>query len=128
MWRALASVLIGAVVGLVGTVAHRIVIGSAELPVGIVLALLAVCTGAVFVRAWAGWVALFAYAGAVMVVVWLLAFGSAGGDVLVPGQAVGNVWVIGSSVVAALVAFAPRSWFVDRSASSVPIRPPYPHG
>lgn len=107
----------GALVGMVGTVAHRAVVGEHYLPYGIVLALAAVLLGGTCMRAWSGYPAVAAYGVALAVAVGVLAYISPGGDVLVPAQVVGYVWIVGSLVLVAVVFFLPGSWFAD-----VPLR------
>lgn len=123
----LGGCLTGTVVGAVGTVAHRATIGGLYFPrgvddeyvltSGVVLALIAVVLAGACMRAWAGYVALIAYTAAMMLSVLVFSYASPGGDLLVPDQPVGLVWIGGGSVLAAIVFFLPRSWFED-----VPLR------
>ena len=113
--RALACALIGVIVGLVGTVAHRApVVDVPALHLGLVLALLAVLAAGVLSRAWGGFAGLVGYGIGWLVVVQVLSLEGPGGDVLVPSQAVGYVWIYGGLLVVALTAFLPRSWFSER--------------
>jgi hypothetical protein len=117
--RALACALIGAIVGLVGTVAHRApVVEVPALHLGLVLSLLAVLAASVLSRAWGGYVGLVGFGVGWVAVVQVLAIEGPGGDVLVPSQAVGYVWIYGGMLVVAAAAFLPRSWFSER-----PVRP-----
>lgn len=114
--RATFALLLGALVGTVGTVAHR-----AIQPWGVVLALTLVGVVGLTVRAWSGYVALVAYAGGLFLLVQVLSQNGPGGDVLVPaGDAFGWVWIIGAAVVAGAVAFAPRRWFDDTPGTRAP--------
>ncbi|WP_454044504.1 DUF6113 family protein [Cellulosimicrobium sp. Marseille-Q8652] len=113
--RGAACALIGAVVGLVGTVAHRApVVDLPALHLGLVLALLAVLAGSVLSRAWGGYAGLLGFGIGWVAVVQILSLEGPGGDVLVPGQVVGYVWIYGGLLVVALAAFLPRSWFSER--------------
>ncbi len=115
MGRGAACALIGAVVGLVGTVAHRApVVDLPALHLGLVLALLAVLAGSVLSRAWGGYAGLLGFGIGWVAVVQILSLEGPGGDVLVPGQVVGYVWIYGGLLVVALAAFLPRSWFSER--------------
>lgn len=106
--RGVAALLLGAVVGAVGTVMHR-----SETPWGMVLALALVLSTGIAVRAWAGWITFIGYAGGLYFVVQLLAQTGPGGDVLVPaGDSLGWWWIIGSGLALA-AAFAPRRLFSD---------------
>jgi len=107
--RAAVALVLGAVVGTVGTVAHR-----AIQPWGVVLALALVLVAGIAVRAWSGFVSVVAYAGGVLLLVQVLAQKGPGGDVLVPAaSAIGWVWIIGAAVMIGGVALAPRRWFSD---------------
>ncbi|MCB7136525.1 DUF6113 family protein [Cellulosimicrobium marinum] len=113
--RAVTCGLVGSVVGLVGTVAHRApVVDLRVLHLGLVLALLAVLAGGVLARAWSGLAGLVGYGVGWVAVVQLLALEGPGGDVLVPSQVVGYVWIYGGMLVVAVAAFLPRSWFSER--------------
>lgn len=119
--RGVACALVGVLVGLVGTVAHRAHL-LMDLPggvgAGIVLALLAVLAAGILSRAWGGLAGLLGLGIGWVVVVQLLSLEGPGGDVLVPSEPVGYVWIYGGLLVVAAVAFLPRSWFSDR-----PVRP-----
>ena len=100
--------VLGAIVGLVGTIAHRSVP-----PWGVVAALvtlLAVCTVA---RAVAGAGSLLAAGAGWMIAVQLLSAGGPGGDVLVPAATIGYVWVYGGLVAVLAPLLAPRTWFAE---------------
>lgn len=112
--RALLCVVLGLVVGAVGTVMHRVVVTDHLLPVGIVVALLAVLSGGVLARAWTSWGGVVGYGIGWVVAVQVLASKGPGGDLLVPNQTVGLVWVYGGMAVIAIAAFLPWSWFSDR--------------
>jgi hypothetical protein len=107
--RAALALVLGAVVGAAGTVAHR-----AISPWGVVLALALVLAAGVAVRAWSGYVSLVAFAGGLLFVIQVLSQSGPGGDVLVPaGDTIGWVWIIGAMVMAGAAASAPRRWFSD---------------
>jgi hypothetical protein len=107
--RAAVALILGGVVGTVGTVAHR-----AIAPWGVVAALVLVLAAGVAVRAWSGYVSLVAYAGGLFLLVQVLSQSGPGGDVLVPaGDSIGWVWIIGAALVTGTAAFAPRRWFSD---------------
>ena len=107
--RAAVALILGGVVGTVGTVAHR-----AIAPWGVVAALVLVLAAGVAVRAWSGYVSLVAYAGGLFLLVQVLSQSGPGGDVLVPaGGWIGWVWIIGAPLMTGAAAFAPRRWFSD---------------
>ena len=110
MGRAVGALVLGTVVGAVGTVVHR-----AYQPWGMVGALVLVLSAAVTARAWSGWVTWVAFLGGLFLAVQVLAQQGPGGDVLVPAGTLGWVWAIGSLAVAAAVGLLPRRLFVDRS-------------
>jgi len=111
--RALLAVVLGAVIGVLGTVAHRT--QWDDLPVGVVLALAITLSTAVLCRAWAGVGPLLAAGVGWVVAVQVLSVAGPGGDVLVPAQAVGLVWTYGGLAMFAVAAFLPRSWFADHA-------------
>lgn len=125
--RVLLAVLLGAVVGTVGTVAHRTQLGDAGLPVGLVLALLVTVVAGVLVRAWTGWGGLLGYGAGWVAAVQLLSLRGPGGDVLVPAGTVGLVWAYGGLVAVGIVAFLPRSWFSERPVRRRRDLAPAPH-
>ena len=113
--RAVFALVLGALVGTVGTVAHR-----AIAPWGVVLALTLALAAGIAVRAWSGYVTLVAYAGGLFLLVQVLSQGGPGGDVLVPaGYAIGWVWIIGTALATGAAALAPRRWFSDEPARRI---------
>ncbi|WP_418277620.1 DUF6113 family protein [Isoptericola jiangsuensis] len=112
--RVLMAVVLGGAVGLIGTVAHRT--QWADLPGGLVLALLLTVSAAMMCRAWSGLSTLLAAGAGWLVVVQLLATTGPGGDVLVPADLTGYVWTYGGLVLFAVAAFLPSRWFSDQVA------------
>lgn len=109
--RAVLALLLGAAVGVIGTVAHRA--EWAGLPTGLLMALGLTLSTAVLCRAWSGTATLLAAGAGWLVAVQVLAATGPGGDVLVPAQAVGYVWTYGGLLLVGVTAFLPRTWFVD---------------
>lgn len=112
--RVLMAVALGGAVGLIGTVAHRT--QWADLPLGLVLALVLTLSAAVMSRAWSGLSTLLGAGAGWLVVVQILATNGPGGDVLVPADLTGYVWTYGGLVLFAVAAFLPGAWFSDRPA------------
>jgi hypothetical protein len=109
--RAAVALVLGAVVGTAGTVAHR-----AIAPWGVVLALTLVLAAGVAVRAWSGYVSLVGYAGGLFLLVQVLSQRGPGGDVLLPaGDSIGWVWIVGAALATGVAAVAPRRWFSDQA-------------
>jgi len=107
------AVLLGVVVGAVGTVLHR-----SSRPWGVVVCLLLVLAASVAARAWAGWVASLGLLVGLFASVQVLSGRGPGGDVLVPADgSIGWVWAVGALLVALGAALAPRSWVAE-----VPLR------
>ena len=107
---ALALVL-GVVVGLVGTVAHR---GAP--PWGLVVAVAATLSAAVLARSLSGGVALATYAAGLLVVTQLANGLRPAGDILVAGDALGYAWLALPLLMCAVVAFLPNRWFAPAPA------------
>jgi hypothetical protein len=111
--RLLGALLLGVLVGAVGTVMHR-----SERPWGVVVCLLLVLAAAVAVRAATDWRGSLALLVGLFAAVQVLSGRGPGGDVLVPADgAVGWVWTLGALAVGLGAALAPRAWFAD-----VPLR------
>ncbi|GEK22693.1 DUF6113 family protein [Cellulomonas xylanilytica] len=107
---AAASLVLGVLIGTLGTVLHRSIP-----PWGLVICLTLAFVAAVTVRAWTGYVALAGYAVGLAGTVLLLTQRGPGGDVLAPdGQAIGWLWVLGSIAVLVVAALLPRGPFDDR--------------
>lgn len=108
--KAVATFVLGVLVGVVGTVQHRW-----HEPWGVVLCLALVVVGSVTARAWGGWPTWVTYAGGVFFAVQALSQTGPGGDVLVPsGEAIGWVWVLGSIGLALITGALPPRLFRDR--------------
>lgn len=107
--RLVTLVLFGVVTGVVGTGGHR-----AFMPWGVVIALAAVLTASVLARAHAGFPGLVAFGAGWATTVEILRRVGPGGDVLVPAQPVGYVWIFGGMAVVAVSAFAPARWFREQ--------------
>ena len=107
---AIAALLLGVLVGTLGTVVHRSIP-----PWGIVVCLTLAFVAAVTMRAWSGFVPLAGYAVGLVVTVLVLTQAGPGGDTLVPdGQAIGWVWLLGSAAATVVAALLPRGLFDDR--------------
>lgn len=116
--RGVLALLLGAIVGVIGTVSHR---GEwAGLPTGLALALLLTLSTAVLCRAWSGTVTLLTAGAGWLVAVQLLSASGPGGDVLVPAQAVGYLWTYGGLLIFAVAAFLPRWWFAEDGSEQQP--------
>jgi hypothetical protein len=114
--KALATLVLGLVVGIIGTVMHRW-----HEPWGVVMCLALVVAGSVTSRAWAGWPTWVTYAGGVFFAVQALSQTGPGGDVLVPsGEAIGWVWVIGSIALALATGLLPARWFREQPPTQPP--------
>jgi hypothetical protein len=107
--KTVLTVVVGIVVGVVGTIMHR-----SEQPWGLVVSLLLVLAAAVMARALGGLVSWIGLVVGLGVTVLALSQEGPGGDVLVPsGPKIGLVWMVGSLVVAVGAMLLPRSWFSD---------------
>lgn len=104
----LCVLLLGAFVALVGTIMHR-----QWVPWILIAALVTVAVAGVLVRAWLGGAGLLPYGIGWFVMVQALAAQGPGGDIIMPGQTISYVWMIGGMVMIGVAAFAPRKWFLD---------------
>ncbi len=115
------TVLAGAGVGFIGTLAHRMG-ASANIPYGLVLAFVILGLSAWCARARLGVSGLALHLIASSILAWGLAIGGASGDVLVPvgftsampffSQHAGYIWLYGLIVVQVVLLILPRAWFV----------------
>jgi hypothetical protein len=110
--RVLLAVVLGLVMGILGTVAHRAT--WLDLPAGLVLALALTLSAAVLCRAWSGMGTMLGAGAGWLVAVQVLSLSGPGGDVIVPAQAVGMVWTYAGLAMFVVAAFLPSSWFSDR--------------
>ncbi|PJI94635.1 DUF6113 family protein [Luteimicrobium subarcticum] len=118
--RLVGCLVVGAVVGTVGTVMFQ-----ASYPVGLILAIAATLAGSVTARAWGAWSGLTVYALGWMVATGVLAFVTGpGGDVIVPAHVesadwlrrnLSNAWLLGGVLAIVVTSFLPWSWFADES-------------
>lgn len=115
-WQIAGSVLLGVVVGVIGTGVHR-----ANQPWGLVLAYLTVVSAAVLARAWARRLAMTAYGLGLVAIVLAMTFWRPGGDVLVTDEPIGYAW-LAAPVLVAVVAMLPARLFSD--SPMVPRRGP----
>ena len=106
--RPLAIVVLGLVVGLLGTFIFRSVA-----PWGLVIAFAMVTGASIFARAWIGGAGVPCFGIGWIIAVQVLSLKGPGGDIVVPAHTLGYLWVFGGLVFVLLAAFAPRSWFND---------------
>ncbi|MCX7521915.1 DUF6113 family protein [Microbacterium sp. STN6] len=97
--------VLGAIVGAVGTVAHQatITMGGVRLPSGIVLALLTVACVVTGIRLVTdGRIPALAFGVGLVAVILLFSQRSPGGSVLIPANTAGQVWVYAPVAIAAI--------------------------
>lgn len=107
--RLVGCLLLGVVVGIVGTGVHR-----ASQPWGLVLALGTVVSAGVLARAWARGGGVSALAVGLAATVLAMAYVRPGEDVLVADETVGYVWLAAPLVLVAVVLALPRRMFGER--------------
>ncbi|MEU4388061.1 hypothetical protein [Promicromonospora sp. NPDC023805] len=109
--RTLLAVLLGVVMGGLGTVVHRF--GDESWYLGLALALALTAAAGVLARAWAGYGTLLGFGVGWVAMVQALSLPGSGGDVVVPAGVLGMVWSYSGVAVLAVVAFLPSSWFAE---------------
>lgn len=109
--RTLLAVLLGVVMGGLGTVVHRF--GDESWYLGLALALALTSAAGVLARAWAGYGTLLGFGVGWVAMVQALSLPGSGGDVVVPAGVLGTVWSYSGVAVLAVVAFLPSSWFAE---------------
>ncbi len=92
----------GAVIGAVGTLAHRVYPYA-----GVAAVIVMTFTAALFARAWKDWSGLALFAAGWALTVFLLAQQGPGGSVLIVEDTLGYVFLLGSAISIVLVSFAP---------------------
>jgi len=106
-----AALVVGAVFGLLGTIAHQSVLrlGPVTIPVGLVLSLVAVSALLVGLRlVLSDRIVILACAIGMIGTIFLLSLRSTGGSVLVPAGLPGTLWTIVPALVATFVLAWPR--------------------
>ncbi|WP_205687456.1 hypothetical protein [Cellulomonas endophytica] len=112
--RLLLVLLLGAGVGVLGTVVHR-----DRWPWALVAALVLVLAAGVLARAWVGGAGPLVLGGGMLACTIALVQTGPGGDVLVPaGDDHGILWLLGSVAALVPVAFLPRRWFARPEAGA----------
>lgn len=114
-----AALLVGAVLGMLGTFGHRSVA-----PWGLVLAIVACVAAGVWVRATFNPMAVIAYLVGWTVAVQILAAGGPGGDTQVVADTLGYVWSYGTALLVLGILGLPRTWFADAEVARRPRRDP----
>jgi hypothetical protein len=109
--RTLLAVLLGLVMGALGTVVHRF--GDDSWYLGLALALALTLAAGVLARAWAGYGTLLGFGVGWVAIVQALSLTGSGGDVVVPAGVLGMVWTYAGVAILAVVAFLPTSWFAE---------------
>ncbi len=99
------SAVLGAVVAIVGAVAHR-----TWRPTALILCVLLVLLSVVFVRTWAGWLGVLALAVPFVALTYVFSLQGPGGDLLIAGDALGYSWLFGGSGAVVLACLIPPSW------------------
>ena len=99
------SAALGAVVAIVGAVAHRSIP-----PIAVILCCVLVLLATVFVRAWAGWTAVLSFAVPFVVLTYVFTLHGPGGDLLIAGDALGYSWLYGGAGAVVLACVMPPSW------------------
>lgn len=119
--RIVFALLLGLVVGAVGTAIHRTLFDG--FPLGLVLALALTLSFALTFRAWAGWPALIAMGLGWLIAVHGLSLLGPGGDVLVidpsapvPFPSASVIWSYAGIALIVATALLPRRWFARESA------------
>lgn len=116
---AAAALVVGAVFGLLGTIAHQSVIslGPVTIPIGLVLALVGVSALLVGLRLVLGdRMVVLACAIGMLVTIFVLSLRSTGGSVLIPAGLPGTLWTIVPTLVATFVLAWPQLPAKRRSA------------
>ncbi|BDR53199.1 hypothetical protein KIM372_11060 [Bombiscardovia nodaiensis] len=127
LWAYLASLLLGALSGLVGTLAHRMG-ATGWVPYGLIIAFALLIASSYWSRASAGAIGLGLHIIGASSLIWLLMGYGPGGDVLIPiaspaftnfvDQHAGYIWLLGSLVVQVLMLLLPKRWFVQRTGAA----------
>ncbi|WP_435299552.1 DUF6113 family protein [Timonella sp. A28] len=104
-----AAVILGVMVGAIGTVVHR----QEVIPFVAVFAIACVFSAAVMMRAWLGLLGTGLYGVGWFVAVQVLSLSGPGGDVLLPAQILTYVWIGGGLLAIAVACFTPRAWYAE---------------
>lgn len=113
------ALILGVGFAALGTIAHQatIVLGTVELPVGLIIALLAACSLLLGLRlVLRDRLVVGLCAAGMLGTIFVMSLRGTGGSVLVPEGVLGTVWTLGPAVVAALVLAWPQIPARRRSA------------
>lgn len=110
------GLILGLVVGVMGTMVHR-----QWLPWMLIAALIVSLSAALWMRSWRGIAAAGPYAAGWMVAVQVLSLPGPGGNVLITAQPSGYLWTLGGSLLVLLVLVLPRRWFIEPQPARAPI-------
>ncbi len=107
-FRCFGIVVLGVVIGLIGSLMFRSVP-----PWGLVVSCATLLSASVLARAWAQAPGVISLGLGWVVMVQIMALEGPGGDVIIPADPIGYVWVFGGVVFVLAAMLAPRSWFRD---------------
>jgi hypothetical protein len=98
----LVAGILGAVSAIVGGIAHR-----SYPPVGVILSVLLVLMAAVFVRTWAGWTGVIAFAVPFVILTYLFTRVGPGGSLLIANDGLGWSWLYGGAGAVVIACLLP---------------------
>lgn len=98
----LVSALLGAIVAVVGSIAHR-----SYPPIGVVLSVLLVLMATVFVRTWSGWTGVVAFAVPFAALTYIFTREGPGGSLLIAPDGLGYGWLYGGAGAVVIACLLP---------------------
>lgn len=106
--RCLGIVVLGAIIGLIGSFMFRSVA-----PLGLILACATLLSAALLARSWAHTAGVISLGLGWIAMVQILALEGPGGDIVITAQPIGYIWGFGGVVFILVALLAPRAWFQD---------------
>lgn len=106
--RCLGIVVLGAIIGLIGSFMFRSVV-----PLGLILACATLLAAGLLARSWAHTAGVISLGLGWIAAVQILALAGPGGDVVIPAQPSGYIWGFGGIIFILAALLAPRDWFRD---------------
>ncbi|BDR54829.1 hypothetical protein KIMH_09400 [Bombiscardovia apis] len=131
-WSYFASLVVGALSGLIGTLSHRMG-ATMPVPYGLIIAFVLLLSSSWWARLVAGIIGSGLHIIGACGIIWLFMGYGPGGDVLIPiaspafttlfDRNAGSIWMFGALLLQVLLLLFPARWFADHSSEPLQAAP-----